>query len=298
MPVSSTLRVVRQVVKGMNPAEVAPLIRGPAGSTLVLEVLRYVHLLPCASPRVGFTPAAPTRRCDAGTTAALEEGGRLRAARPHPVARGQAGRDIDDDRHTQARAHPAERARCARHPAPPRAPPRRASRLRAPHAAAVSSRAQGCAGARHGSGAASSWEGARAGRRRAQVGSAAQWPFQNHYFKTTASPPCCCTMVLRRVRARRQRAARNDNLGALQLRAPRARAGAFAPPPPPYCCPYPCPYCTHVQVRPFPPPYCCPYPCPYCTLTKLLFLEQALAARPEIMTAMENPRVQVPPRAE
>jgi hypothetical protein len=127
MPVSSTLRVVRQVVKGMNPAEVAPLIRGPAGSTLVLEVLRYVHLLPCASPRVGFTPAAPTRRCDAGTTAALEEGGRLRAARPNPVACGQAGRDIDDDRHTQARAHPAERAGCARLPAPPRAPPRPAS---------------------------------------------------------------------------------------------------------------------------------------------------------------------------
>ena len=32
-------------------------------------------------------------------------------------------------------------------------------------------------------------------------------------------------------------------------------------PPPPYCCPYPCPYCTLP-----PPPYCCPYPCPYCTL--------------------------------
>ena len=30
---------------------------------------------------------------------------------------------------------------------------------------------------------------------------------------------------------------------------------------PPYCCPYPCPYCTLP-----PPPYCCPYPCPYCTL--------------------------------
>jgi len=28
------------------------------------------------------------------------------------------------------------------------------------------------------------------------------------------------------------------------------------PPPPPYCCPYPCPYCTP------PPPCCCPYPCP------------------------------------
>ena len=69
-------------------------------------------------------------------------------------------------------------------------------------------------------------------------------------------------------------------------------------PPPPYCCPYPCPYCTltsppslllplpvsllytHLPPLPTvaptrvptvhsppPPPYCCPYPCPYCTLT-------------------------------
>ena len=43
----------------------------------------------------------------------------------------------------------------------------------------------------------------------------------------------------------------------------RTRRGGSLPPP--YSCPYPCPYCTLP-----PPPYCCPYPCPYCTLTPSL----------------------------
>ena len=50
------------------------------------------------------------------------------------------------------------------------------------------------------------------------------------------------------------------------------RVETTAPPLPPYCCPYPCPYCTLPLLTTTAggsPPYCCPYPCPYCILPLL-----------------------------
>ena len=60
------------------------------------------------------------------------------------------------------------------------------------------------------------------------------------------------------------------------------------PPPPPYCCPYPCPYCT------LPPPYCCPYPCPYCTLLPSLLLPLPVSLLYTRMMATAPPAARPP----
>jgi hypothetical protein len=46
---------------------------------------------------------------------------------------------------------------------------------------------------------------------------------------------------------------------AVRAQAALGAVGGGPSVPPPYCCPYLCPYCT------LPPPFCCPYLCPYCT---------------------------------
>ena len=59
---------------------------------------------------------------------------------------------------------------------------------------------------------------------------------------------------------------------AQRRRRGRGRRGWTRPPPPPFCCPYPCPYCTLPLLTTTAggsPPYCCPYPCPCCALPLL-----------------------------